>query len=247
MEGSTPSNKPARAMKASGHGGYNRRAVYTAVIGIGQHQNMIERNNCLIGDARARQFLEGERRKRRYGSTNNIEDLIPDSGDDENKTDGVSETGVFKSEELGDVHIQGCNISENPRIPLRLISAPEPVLSSPSPVHDSSLVCEAVDVQETKKKLQKMAAELNHSSSLKQEPSSCSASTSEPLLNRTSPTTQQNGSTAQNGNRLDKQNELMDTTGIETKSGISDMQFHIQKSLSASLSKPLKSLLASVC
>jgi hypothetical protein len=232
MEGSTPFKKSARTVKASQHRGHSRRATYTAIIGIGQHKSIIERKNYLIGDAKAKQFLEDERRKRRYGSTNNVEDVC-DGDDDENKTEELSETGVFKSEESCDVLVQGSSTSQHPKFPLRLNSAPEPVVLS----HASSLFCRTVGMQETKKGLQKMATELNHLSSFNQEPNCSNSSTSKALLNRSSPTTQQNGPTNQNGDILDK-TTLMDEAEIETKSETSDT---IEKSSLNSLTPLLAS------
>lgn len=220
---------------------------------------MIQMPKHQIGDKKAKQFLENERRKQRDASASEMEADPTTSGEYKDQAGAVCRSDdPFELEVAGDTRIRGASVSAATQLHLRLGSAPESDLLSPSPVTDSATLYEPVSVQKAKEELQRMAAELNRATFGKQTPSNSGGianGTTQSSLDGASPFTQKrNSSIAQKSHSLGRQKVLVrdatgeesDTTGEETKSTTVDTQLLIQKSRSTS-SLPLKSLLTSVC
>ncbi|XP_062516077.1 myosin-2 heavy chain-like isoform X2 [Corticium candelabrum] len=208
MEGSLHVRPPnaARARRTYSHGTSQcRKATYSAVVSSRQHGTMIERKEHQIDDAKAKRFLEEERRRHRLSSTSSMDTQNPSRGYrlasqvDDAFVDGDAETSNQKE-----------RLPSRTRFHLRLGSAPESGVCSPSPASETTSFYEPFNVQKAKEELQQMAAELNSKCFYKQ-------------IGHTAPITkEQNSYVERNGDQSKKQEEANERDEQRLESTVAD-------------------------
>ena len=232
MEGSLHVRPPnaARARRTYSHGTSQcRKATYSAVVSSRQHGTMIERKEHQIDDAKAKRFLEEERRRHRLSSTSSMDTQNPSRGYrlasqvDDAFVDGDAETSNQKE-----------RLPSRTRFHLRLGSAPESGVCSPSPASETTSFYEPFNVQKAKEELQQMAAELNSKCFYKQ-------------IGHTAPITkEQNSYVERNGDQSKKQEEANERDEQRLESTVADSSSSFEETRTVTTS-PIELPVTLVC